>query len=78
MIKVRTVIRDADNRVQGGVNFFWTRGMDTVLYQSWEHKGSGPIWNEVAPDPMSGTNFLDYLHECWSEYELVDIQEDYR
>lgn len=78
MVKITTVIRDANNNIQGGVNFYRSEGEQTVLYQSWEHKGSGPVWNVVAPDPMAGDDFIQYLADCWSEYTIVDVQDNYR
>lgn len=76
-IQVRTVIEDEDSLVQGGVDFYWVKGSKTVLYQSWEHRASGPVWGEVTPDPMCGDDFLEYLYENWSEYRVLDVEEDF-
>lgn len=78
MIRVETVIEDADSLIQGGVHFYWEKGSNMVLYQVWEHRASGPDWKQVAPDPMGYADFLTYLKECWSKYRVVDVIEDYR
>lgn len=76
-IQVKTVREDEDNLVQGGVNFYWVPGARIVLCHEWEYKGSGPVWKDINPDPMSGDNFLDYLLGCWSEYRVVDVVGDF-
>jgi hypothetical protein len=78
MIKVETVIQDEDSRIQGGINFYWEHGADQVLYQSWEHKGSGPVWLQVAVDPMVGSDLVDYLRDCWGEYTILNVVFNYR
>lgn len=77
MIKIQTVIKDEAGQVQGGIDFYWTKGEQTVLYQSWDHGASGRDWKQVACDPMSGDDFVDYLHNCWEGFTIVDVEEDH-
>lgn len=78
MIKITTVLKGEDGRPEGGVNFYWTPGDATVLYQSWEHRASGRDWLEMTPDPMWGNDLVEYVKQCWSELEIVKVIEDYR
>lgn len=86
MIKIDAVSYDEDNNVDGGINFYWDKGNDQVLYQEWEFKASGPVWGPVNPDPMFSelksddpkASFIDYVEQCWQAYKIVDVTENYR
>lgn len=78
MVKIETVIRDAEGQVQGGIDFYRSQGEQTILYQAWEHMASGPVWKQVACDPMAGDDFIQYLADCWSEYTIVDVKDNFR
>lgn len=77
MVKVQTVIRDGNNNVQGGVNFIWHRTEGNLFFQTWEHKGSGPIWTEMQIAPNKVYDFLGYFLDNWSfdGYVLSDVIE---
>lgn len=78
MIKIQTVVKDAEGNALGGVDFYWDKGADICLYQKWEHMAAGRVWQQVCPDPMSGTDFVDYIVECWPGYTVVEVTQEYR
>jgi hypothetical protein len=75
MIKVETVIRDEDKNVQGGIHFYWNRTTGQLMFQTWEHKGSGPIWFEVQQESRKVADFLGYFLDNWGfdGYQLSDV-----
>jgi hypothetical protein len=74
---IELVKRDADGNIQEGIRFWWAEGEHSYLYQRWEHKGSGPIWGAVNPDPVL-TDLNTTVRECWGNWELLASNMDYR
>jgi hypothetical protein len=78
MIKVQALSRElVDGHPAGGAHFYWEPGSRVVLVQEWEHRASGPVWDQVVSDPMAGTDLCVYIKECWDHYIIVDVEEEH-
>jgi biotin carboxylase len=83
IIQVKLIHRDEDGNVAGGVNFYYTRGNNVILYQEWEYRCAGNTYGPVTPDAI-GVNLLDYLIDGWLgerenfTYQMDDVNGNYR
>lgn len=77
MVKIEAVVRDEDKNVQSGIKLWWHRTDGTLLYQTWEHKASGPIWYEVEAERVKVTDFMEYFIDKWGVggFTITEVDE---
>jgi hypothetical protein len=78
MIKVEANARELfEGNVDSGITFWWEKGSNVILYQTWDHRASGREYHEVKNTWTSADDFVTYfLNNGWNDdYIIVKTSE---
>lgn len=78
MIKVEANARELfEGNVASGIVFWWEKGSNVILYQTWDHRASGREFQEVQQTWTSASDFITYfLNNGWNDdYTIVKATE---